>query len=285
MKPFTSSQKQFINTGKILNDQLAEKVLQALGKSDLVHLPKRHHYIVSTPGTGKTFTVQAAIDSHKLEVVRIQGVASMSAIAISLACAAYLSKGAEINVWIDDCDSIFLDMASLSVMKGVLDEDRNVLSWNKNMTTQIQVYEKSDSAADVLKAEAMRAYQPIGSVGLSVPTDNMRFIITSNRFLTPPNSNLNTRRKMDEAAIRDRVVYSEYNLARDESWGWVASILLSSKILKLKLEQKHILLDWMYTNWEQLPATSLRAVKELAADMLNYPDSYPDHWQSKLSSR
>lgn len=284
VKPFTSLQKECIARGQILNEQLSEKVYHALGKSDLVHNPKRHHYIASNPGAGKTYTVQSTADKNKIELIKIQGVASMNAIAISLACAAYLSKDKEINVWIDDCDSIFMDSTTLSVMKGVLDEDRNILSWNKNLTAQINIYEKSANENDQLKAEALRFFQDPTYAGVNIPTDNMRFIITSNRFLTPPNSILSSRKKMDEAAIRDRVIYTEYKLDKNANWGWIAYTFINSKILNMNLSQKHTLLDWMFINWDRLPATSMRAIKELSAYMLNYPENYPDYWESSLIS-
>lgn len=282
LKPFTLVQKECIARGKILNQQLAEKVKHALGKSSNLINPKRHHCIASTPGAGKTYTVQTTAAKYKVPLLKIQGVASISAVAVQLACAAYMNPGKQLRVWIDDCDSLFMDGKSLSVMKGILDEDRNMLSWNKTMTAQIQTYEKSDAEADKIKAAALRHFQPTGSVGIEVPTDNMHFIVTSNRFLTPPNSNLNTARKMDEAAIRDRVIYTEYNLDKNASWGWTAYVLLNNNVLDLSNGQKHLLLDWMFSNWESLPATSMRSVKELAADMLNYPNNYPDYWESKL---
>ena len=143
---------------------------------------------------------------------------------------------------------------------------------------------RSSSPNDQIKAAAMRTFQTAGSVGIEIPTDRMRFIITSNRFLAKPNSDLNTVRKMDEACIRDRINYVGYDLNKDESWGWTAYTLLQTKSLGLTTEQKHVLLDWMYSNWESLPATSMRAVKDLIADMLNYPKNYPDHWESRLST-
>lgn len=283
VKPFTSTQRDCIKQGEMLYNQLSLKVKHALGKLDLPVESKRHHYIASTPGAGKTWTVQNTADKYKVDLFKIQGVATMNAVAIQLATAAYNSPTKKMIIWIDDCDSLFIERDSLSVMKGALDEDRNILAWNKNMSAQIAIYERSNSASDVRRAEAMRNFQSEDGVGISIPTDNMRFIITSNRFLAAPNSNLNTIRKMDEAAIHDRVNYKEYNLDKNSSWGWIAYTLIKSTTLSVDIHQKHILLDWMYNNWERLPSTSMRSVKELIADMLNFKRNYPDHWQSRLS--
>jgi hypothetical protein len=246
-KPFTSEQQEYIKRGEMLTRQLQERVKQALGKSEDEVVPKRHHYIASSPGAGKTFTVEKTAAELGVELIMVQGVVSMNAITIQLACAAYLKPDEQLKIWVDDCDSIFTNKESLAVMKGVLDEDRNVLSWNKNMTSQIQIYEKSGSSIDNLKAEALRSFQPVGHVGVEIPTDNMTFIITSNHFLTKPNAVVNTQRKMDEGAIRDRVIYKDYKLTKEQNWGWTAATVLNGNIYDLSLEKKHILLDWKRT--------------------------------------
>lgn len=283
LKPFTSFQQEYIKRGKLLTDQLTEKVIHSLGKSQLKHNPKKNHYIAGPSGTGKSVTVRETAKKHHIELVEITGVTSMSALAITLACSAFLSQGEDIFIWLDDCDSIFMDRVSLSVMKGALDKDRNIFAWNKNLTSQIQAYERSNAEQDKIIAKALREYQPIGNVGVEIPTENMTFIITSNHFLKPSNPPPKTSRGKDEAAVRSRVAYTEYNLDANTSWGWIASITLSNKILGLTVNQKHILLDWMFTNWNNLPDTDMRAVEELAADMLNYPNNYPDHWETRLN--
>lgn len=281
-KPFTSKQQAYIANGEKQAVHFKTRIEHALGIAQLEVSPKRHHYIVGGPGIGKTYTVNEVAQKNKVELIRIQGVASMNAISIQLAVAAYMAQDKQLNIWIDDCDSVFSDQASLSVMKGIFDEDRNVLAWNKNLLAAIAQYEKSDHASDRLAAEALRHYQPVNGVGLEVPTDNMRFVVTSNRTLAAPNPPPKTSRKIDESSIRDRVVYTEYDLDQDDTWGWMAFTTLKTKLPKVDKADKHLLLDWMYSNWERLPSVSMRAITELAADMVNYPDSYPDHWHSRL---
>ena len=283
IKPFTSMQKTHIADGEKYNRLFREQVEHALGVRIFEAAPKRHHYISGGPGLGKTFTVNELAKKHKIQLVTIQGVSSMNALCVQLATAAYLANGKQIHVWIDDCDSIFMDSVSLSVMKGALDEDRNVLSWNKNMITAITQYENSPNANDALIGQALRNYQIKGGVGVEIPTDNMIFIVTSNRPLTPSNPLPKTPRKMDESAIRDRVNYRSFDLGKNESWGWVASTALKADLYKITKADKHYLLDWMYQNWDKLPSISLRAVGELAADMVNFPEEYPDHWHARLT--
>lgn len=286
-KPFTTEQNYYLSQGQLQSEKLASEVVAGLGLLRQEVETKRHWYITSGPGAGKTYTVNSVIENHKMSVVRIQGAASMNAIVIQLAVAVYLKPVGNIIVWIDDCDSIFLDKECLNVMKGALDQGRNVLSWNKNLTNQINIYLNSDAENDKLKGEALRSFQPTGSVGVEVPTDRVRFIITSNKQLTPPaKANLNRLSQVNEAAIRDRINYRAYDNDAKTSWGWTAFNVLEAKSmeggLRLKVEQKRLLLDWMWNNWSNLAATSMRAVQELGAHMVNNPDTYPDLWESHL---
>jgi len=287
IKPFTHKQQYLIDRGDKLTDKLKEKVSLALGVTKLKVATKRHVYIFSTPGAGKTFTVMKTAADNNIETVNIHGVASMNAIAIKLAVAKYMKPNKEIVVWVDDCDSIFMEEDALNVMKGAMDEERNMFTWGKNMTGQINRYLASEDPNQNLIGAALTAYQTPGTVGIEIPTDNMRFIVTSNKDLTAP-SQLNkvkrvTKRMMHEAAIRDRVIYEEFNLDDDDSWGWIASVVMSTDLLGIDDTQKHYLLDWMHSNWAKLPATSMRAVKELAAEMINFPDDYPSRWDLWLS--
>jgi hypothetical protein len=286
MTSFSASQQAAIAEGAKLAKNLAARVQQALKINSPAVEVKRHTYIMSPPGAGKTFTVQAVANEHNLDLVKIQGIASMSAVVIKLAVAVHsLDAGDFAVVWIDDCDNLFMDSDSLNVMKGVLDEERNVLAYNKNLTSQIRQYEASESPQDRVRAEALRAFQSPGSVGVEIPTSQLRFIITSNKSLTKPNAALNTAKKMNEAAIRDRVNYIEFsNLDAAKSWGWIASVVLNSNVLELDAHQKYLLLDFMHKNWEALPSTSMRKVKDLAAMMLNHPANFQDQWAMELSA-
>lgn len=284
MKPFTTKQKQSIERGEIMTQQLELKVTDALKKTDVKYRAKRHHYIVGPAGIGKSVTVRNTAKKHKIKLIEIVGAASMNAMAIQLATAAYNAQGRDIFVWIDDCDSVFMDRTSLSVMKGALDEDRNVFSWNKNLTAQIQIYENSENETDQFRAQALRHYQSKDGVGIIIPTDNMSFIVTSNHPLAPSNPAPKKPRQIDEAAIRDRVAYAEYSFDRDLSWGWTASVTMKNNIFGLTKTQKRDLVEFLDNNWDRLPSTSMRAIKELAAEMVNYPENYPDYWLSHLKA-
>jgi hypothetical protein len=284
MQPFTIKQKQNIERGEIMTTQLVEKVTGAFKKSNVKYRPKRHHYIVGPAGIGKSITVRNTAKKYKIDLIEIIGVASMNAMVISLAVAAYNANGKDLFVWIDDCDSIFMDRTCLSVMKGALDEDRNVFSWNKNMTAQIQIYENSSAEHERFIAKALRQYQTKEGVGIVIPTDNISFIVTSNHPLAPSNPTPKRPRQIDEAAIRDRVAYSEYKYDRDLSWGWTAAVTMKNNIFGLTKAQKRLLVEFLDLYWDQLGSTSMRTIKELAAEMVNYPDNYPDYWMTRLKN-
>lgn len=285
MKPFTSEQEYFITQGDKLSDELTLRALQALGVNKSPNETKRHAYIFSPPGAGKTFTVQAVADKHKIKPIKIQGVSSLNAFVTHMAVAVYLRPTGDIIVWVDDCDSLFMEADGLNLMKGAMDEERNELSWGKNLTAQIMSYEKSSQPNDLIRAAALRSFQPEGGVGVVIPTDRVRFIVTSNKKLTKPTDPkaMTNAKKMHESAICDRVAYKEFDISDKESWGWIASVLMKNNILGLKKEQKQILLDFMWNSWSKLPSGSMRAVKEYASWMLDHPKDYPDRWNLTLT--
>jgi len=289
MSSFSHEQQKFIKQGERNTAKLQAMVKHSLGLSNQEVESKRHTYIFSPPGAGKTYTVQSIADAAKVPLIKIQGASSLNAFVIKLATAVYAHQQGHLccpnglTIWIDDCDSLFMDAEALNVMKGALDEERNIVSYNKNLTMLINNYLKSESSSDQFIGMALSSFQTSGSVGLEIPTTNVRFIITSNRQLTAPSEDLNTAKKMHSAAIRDRVSYKAFDLKRNEQWGWVASVAMSTDVYKLSAAKKTELLVWMYDNWDNLPATSMRAVKELAAMMVNNKTEYLSDWDMYLN--
>ncbi len=231
MKPFTDWQKSFIEHGELMTKRLKDIVQAALGGSPLAVEVKRHTYIYSPPGAGKTFTVASAAMAAGVTPLEIRGTASIPGFARKLAYAVYKAQGNDIVVWVDDCDMLFADEQSLNVMKGVLDEEVSVLSWNKNIAAQINRDVASSDPHTQQIGLAMKSFQEPGSPGVDIPTNNVRFIITSNKDLCEPGmvglpGKAVSKRLMHEAAIRDRVNYHSFSLTRRESWGWLAATLL-----------------------------------------------------------
>ena len=290
IKPFTLRQQELIEVGKLNTQRLTDVVEVALGVKKPALEVKRHTYIYSLPGAGKTFTTAMTATNNGIEVLNIRGTASIPNLARRLAFAKAYADAQQIIVWVDDCDSLFIDEESLNVMKGALDEDINMLSWGKNINGQITRDLASEDANTRMMGEAMKKFQPAGSPGVDIPTDNVRFIVTSNKDLCPPNQIIVpgkkvNKRHMHEGALRDRVNYHEFQLNAEDSWGWVASVLMRDDCnlgVDLTLSDKHILLDFMYTHWARMPSTSMRAVKDLAATMKNSPTNYSTLWEMGL---
>lgn len=291
MKPFTLRQLELIEVGKLNTQRLRDIVEVSLGVVKPAVEVKRHAYIFSPPGAGKTFTVAETARAAGITPLQIRGSASIPALARKLAYAQMVADGGPIVVWVDDCDSLFVDEESLNVMKGALDEDINMLSWNKNIGGQINRDLASPDLNTQMIGQAMKMFQQASSPGVDIPTGNASFIITSNKDLCEPSRVLVpgkpvSKRLMHEAALRDRLNYHEFLLDKNSSWGWIASLLLSPTCdlgnLQLDLAEKQELLDFMYHNWSRLPSTSMRAVKDLAAVMRNHPSNYATMWETGL---
>lgn len=291
-KPFSFEQKQLIEVGALHTQQLRDWVSEATQVVKKRVAPKRHWYIVSPPGLGKTYTVQRTAEQHKVELIAVEGATSLAAFVRKMAFAVYahtvLNKSKKpLYVCVDDCDDLFMDKKSLNVMKGVLDNERNVLAYEVDMTSQIDKYRKSESETTQLIGEALSHYQSDGGLGVEIPMDQVVFIILSNKELAGDAEVKKKPKLMHESAVRSRVNYRPINVKDRELWGWAASVIMSSDVLgaehKLSEAELHILLDWMFSSWDRLPGTSIRDVQEYAADMVNHPTDYSDRWSARLT--
>jgi hypothetical protein len=289
MSAFSPEQNELIGKGRQHSAVLSEWVAEAIKAVDKKVVARRHWYIQSPPGLGKTYTVQNAAKRAKTELVMVQGAASLAAFVRQVAFAVYMRrpmKKSPLFFCIDDCDDLFVDRTTLNVMKGVLDEERNILSWEVDMTGQIAKYRKADSPLTQEMAKALAHFQSDGGVGIQVPTDNCVFIVLSNKKLASDKEAKAKVRLMHEAAIRSRVNYRPINIVGMEYWGWAASTILRTDILgaehKLTQAQKVSLLNWMYEYWTTLPGTDLREVRDLASDIINHPSDYQDRWNMRL---
>jgi hypothetical protein len=289
-KPFDINQRGFINTGAINLANLKEWVRSALQVTKKTVVVKRHWYIASSPGLGKTYTVLKTCEEAGIDPVLIQGDISLPAFTRKMAYACYVQQMTKsdkpIIVVVDDCDSLFANKDGLNVMKGILDLEREVLSYEKDMTGQIKRYREANSETTRLIACAIEHFQTQGGLGISIPMQNVIFIFLTNRDLATLQEAQKKPKLIDEAAVRNRVQYKRIPDRGRDLWGYNANVILSSDILgdehKLSEPQKMILLDWMYTNWDNLQSTSIRDVMDMAATMINHPTDYVDHWNQNL---
>jgi len=280
---WSKRQKNAIDYGYELTDRLRRYTRQALGLEPSQVETKRHTVIWSGPGAGKTFTVNSEIRGNRLRPLKFHGMTSMNAFAIAMAVEAKFNSNPNKLVWVDDCDGFFMDNDALNIMKGVLDEDRNVLGYNINMGGEIA---KAEKAGNQEVVAAISEFSTAG-VGMEIPTDDFRFIITTNKKLANKRESMQSERKMHEHAIRDRVNFRQFDITDDEAWGWMASNMLSSNVFKdkkfkLTQEQTYKLLDIFYNNWKQLSANSMRTVMEAGAMLYNNPETFTDEFEQNF---
>jgi hypothetical protein len=133
---------------------------------------------------------------------------------------------------------------------------------------------------------AIKKFIPNDSLGMSIPTDKVRFIVLCNLDLEDPKAfGRSGKIKSAIPAIKDRMEYKRINVSWEKQWGWTAYVLGETQpfdTYKLSMEQKTELMHWMYSNWDKLRSSSYRTVRKLAASMINDPDTYLDEWQSQL---
>ena len=291
--PFTAEQKYLIEQGRIKTEQLKEVVEVALDVKKMTVRNKRHTYIQSPPGAGKTLTVLTTAADNNVKLEQIRGHQTMSDLALKIATIVYRANGDHRYIWIDDCDSPFADEKNINVMKNALDREINQFAWNANWGPTRDRYMKSENPIDQIRGEAITAYQSLNGNGIEVPTDNLTFIITSNKELVSQGEvelikqgKIKGRRYSKllshEPALQDRLIYKPIDLTPKESWGWIAYIVMNNDILGISDSEKHRLLNWMLSNWDKLRSTSMRAVVDLAEEMINHPSDYTDYWETYL---
>jgi hypothetical protein len=217
-------------------------------------------------------------------------------IAIKLACAVYdLKDDEELVVIIDDADDlVFGDYKTLNKWKialsdtdyeqGIIPTFNHMVSMTGTLNTLEKQAGTDPSKRDMINA--IKKFIPNDSLGLSIPMDKVRFIILCN--LDFEDSKVFSRSPKLKSAIdpvRDRMKYKRINVNWEKQWGWAAYVLGETQPFgkyKLSMTQKVELMQWMYSNWHNLRSTSYRTVRELAAAMINEPETYLDEWQNEL---
>jgi hypothetical protein len=285
-----------VEAGKFVDEQSRSFIKAALGLKKVKVVAKRHNILSGPPGVGKTYGAIDEANKGKVKYIKIEPGSSDVQIATRLACAVYdLKKDEELIVIIDDADDlVFGDYKTLNKWKIALsdtDYEQDIIpTYNHmvSMTGTLNSLEKQalidPSKKHIIKA--IKKFIPNDSLGLSIPMDKVRFIILCN--LDFEDSKVFSRSPKLKSAIdpvRDRMKYKRININWEKQWGWTAYVLGETQPFgdyKLTIAQKTELLQWMYSNWDKLRSTSYRTVRELAAAMINEPETYMDEWQNEL---
>lgn len=278
---YTTTQKNYIAEGQNQDKMLRDHIRLMLGITPSKVQSKRHTIISGPPGIGKSYSTMDEIRSAKVNMIQFGAGASDSAIALKLAYHVMkLGPTDELVVLLDDADDIvFRDYQTANKFKFAMAKDEPFYAQDINLTSARAQYEKN-GRTDLVSA--IDAFTVPGSVGIHIPMDQVRFYIICNR-------NCENKKEFGPKvysaveAIVDRVKYKRLDFEWKVCWGWLAYILDNNQPFEdypLEDEQKHRLVDWMWTKWEGMRNTSYRSVEEMAEYMINDPDNYEDIWES-----
>jgi hypothetical protein len=247
---------------------------------------KRHVYVYSPAGLGKTHAVLKALETHRVPYKYITGSVTIAFFAVELATMLYENPGEdEILLVVDDCDSMFLDVQFANIIKGVLEKSKSTLQYNK--------YAKGwTNTLSETQRKAVEAFSTGSSVGFSVPTSRFRFCFLSNIKL-PTRADLHKRGagrayelELHRSAIRSRCKTLDLDMPGDVTWGWVSNVVMDSKAIIDELGEEDYssktgrILQWMWTNRGQMKELSIRTAQKMAESISNGGDS--DDWEDEF---
>lgn len=286
-----------VEAGKFVDETSREFIKGALGLKKKKVEAKRHTILSGPPGVGKTYGTQDECNKGNVNYIKIDPGTSDINLIVKLACAVHsLKKNEELVVLLDDADDVVFNsyetlnkwkiaMADTDYEQGIIPTYNHSVS----MTNTIIALEKQVAAGETEKKkviDALKAFMPNDSLGVTIPTDRVRFIVLCNLDLEDPKAfGRSVKLKSAVEPVRDRMTYKRINVNWEKQWGWTAYVLGETQPFdkfKLSMEQKTELMQWMYSNWSSLRSTSYRTVRVLAAAIINEPDTYLDEWQQEL---
>lgn len=281
-----------VQSGKFVDETSRDFIKGALGLKNKKVEATRHTILSGPPGVGKTYGTQDECNKGNVKYIKIEPGSTDINIAIKLACGvASLKNDEELIVLLDDADDlVFGDYETLNKWKIAMadvDYEQGIIpTYNhmSSMTNTLLTLEKDPSKKEVVNA--IRKFIPTDSLGLSIPTDKVRFIVLCNLDLEDPKAfSRSTKIKSAIPAVLDRMLYKRINVNWEKQWGWTSYVLGETQPFdnyELSQEQKIELMMWMYSNWDKLRSTSYRTVRKLAAAMINDSETYLDEWQHEL---
>lgn len=278
---FTNNQDLAIHKGQQKRKRL-KRTTQKAAESTLGS-KKNHYYIYGPSGIGKTYNMEKELEASGVINYTISGNVSMWAFAVQLACVKAQHPNEKVVILVDDCDELLKDGKSANQLKETLAEGR--FTYNK----QPQMHMLT---SDFQKA-CVEQFMKDANLGFSIPIENFTFVITSNFQLPYDSTPEEMLRKNGDVmtprigylkhltAIRGRMMVKDISLTWEEKWGNIADVLMNDNgCPELNEQQKIFLLQWMWTNWNDMTETSIRTAEKMADILIDEgEEGIQDAWE------
>jgi len=277
---FTEDQLHWINKGRMKQDVLKSTIHEALHNNTF----NSNFIISSPPGLGKSYEMKQALTPMTNPPVMFEGSASMAAFMVDIATAVYLNGPGPLVVVLDDCDMLFEDK-NLNTAKKMFDDTR-ALKYNKN-------FRALRGLCTDLQFEALESFARDDKAGLSIPLNNVTFIILTNRHFATVNQvqaleagSRKEQKYTDLYAIRRRTEGETIEMDDDVLWGYIANVVLNEHICEKFLptitsDYKNQILQWCRANWSKVTERNLSLVEKMTKDIVRYPKTYLDIWNNR----
>jgi hypothetical protein len=213
----------------------------------------------------------------------VTGNLSLFAFGVQLAVINYSNINQErIIVFCDDVDSLVATESSCNQLKSALHGPRK-FTYEKSLQSQWNNLSE-------LQQEAIKHHQEEGKLGFTVNCASINFLLVSNIQL-PTDDEVRLAREKGKGkasllahknAIRSRCMVQDFSLTNSELWGWIADVILNTKCLdpyNMTDDEKYIILDFLWNNWESLTERSIRLIEKMAIIKKEYENSYLSVWE------
>ena len=241
-----------------------------------------HKFVFGFPGIGKSYEITNHLNESGTRYLMVTGNVSMFAFGVQLAVINFSNPSQErLIVFCDDVDTLVSTEASCNQLKSALHGPR-MFTYEKSLQSQW-------SNLSDLQKEAIKHHQEDGKMGFQVPTSSMSFLLVSNIQL-PTDDEVRLAREKSKGkasllahknAIRSRCMVQDFSLTNAELWGWIADVILNTECLNqfnMTEDEKYIILNFIWDNWESLTERSIRLIEKMAIIKNEYPDTYEMVW-------